>query len=268
MNMPHNFWLGLGCWVFGTIIMIRMFWIFPWWATRLSSGAKGVISFLLVLVFVLIFWKPVMLAYEKKTADTEGNSLAANKSAQQSTQQSTPAPAAQGSSPTSHKNKKSAVQTQTSTGPSATSTQIGTAQGPVAVAPNGIANAAPNLGSQTVNNFEPPAPNVVATSFPSEKQTQRDGQPDAYKTKFTIKTDRETDFLSFRLAFDGPYSSAQVETSYTPSIAYSSRGGDMNGHPALEFSITYPKTLSPGGEINVFAYSAQPLKMVLFGRGP
>jgi hypothetical protein len=38
-----------------------------------------------------------------------------------------------------------------------TNTQIGTAQGPIAIAPNGIANAAPNLGSQSVtNNFVPP----------------------------------------------------------------------------------------------------------------
>lgn len=37
-----------------------------------------------------------------------------------------------------------------------TNTQIGATQGPVAIAPNGIANAAPNLGSQTVNNFGPP----------------------------------------------------------------------------------------------------------------
>lgn len=37
-----------------------------------------------------------------------------------------------------------------------TNTQIGTAQAPVANAPNGIANAAPNLGTQSVNNFAPP----------------------------------------------------------------------------------------------------------------
>jgi hypothetical protein len=35
--------------------------------------------------------------------------------------------------------------------------EMPTAQAPVAIAPNGIANAAPNLGNQTVNNYAPPA---------------------------------------------------------------------------------------------------------------
>lgn len=45
---------------------------------------------------------------------------------------------------------------QKNSGDANTNTQIGTAQGPVAIAPNGIANAAPNLGTQSVTNFGPP----------------------------------------------------------------------------------------------------------------
>jgi hypothetical protein len=36
-----------------------------------------------------------------------------------------------------------------------TNTQVGTAQGPIAIAPSGIANAVPNLGTQTINNNFP-----------------------------------------------------------------------------------------------------------------
>jgi hypothetical protein len=36
-----------------------------------------------------------------------------------------------------------------------TNTQVGTAQAPIAIAPNGIANAAPNYGNQTVNTAPP-----------------------------------------------------------------------------------------------------------------
>lgn len=52
MSMPHNFFLGLGCWVIGTIIAIRMFWIFPLWSSRLSHLEKGLISFILTLALV------------------------------------------------------------------------------------------------------------------------------------------------------------------------------------------------------------------------
>jgi NhaP-type Na+/H+ or K+/H+ antiporter len=48
MNLPHNFWLGLGCWVIGTAIAIRMFWIFPVWTHRLTRLEKGLIAFILV----------------------------------------------------------------------------------------------------------------------------------------------------------------------------------------------------------------------------
>jgi hypothetical protein len=70
-------------------------------------------------------------------------------------------PSQQAQPPAKPKSKKSgpAPQVQENSGTNDTNTQIGTAQGPVVIAPSGIANAAPNLGNQTVtNNFVTPAP--------------------------------------------------------------------------------------------------------------
>jgi hypothetical protein len=71
MGLPHNFWLGMGCWVIGTGIALRMFWIFPVWSERLSELEKGLIAFILVAVFVVAFYKPVMIAYTKRTVETK-----------------------------------------------------------------------------------------------------------------------------------------------------------------------------------------------------
>jgi hypothetical protein len=65
MGLPHNFWLGLGCWVFGSAIAIRMFWIFPLWAKRLSPLAKGIIAFLCAAAFIWGFYSPVVAAHAK-----------------------------------------------------------------------------------------------------------------------------------------------------------------------------------------------------------
>lgn len=69
MSLPHNFWLGLGCWILGTAIAIRMFWIFPVWTHRLSRLEKGLIAFILVGLFVASFYKPVVTAYGKHNAE-------------------------------------------------------------------------------------------------------------------------------------------------------------------------------------------------------
>jgi hypothetical protein len=63
--------------------------------------------------------------------------------------------------------------------------------------------------------------------------------------KVTIKTDQEISGLSFNLAFDGPFTKAEISTSYTTSIGVATRLGDMNGHPAFGFSLTYPNLLLP-----------------------
>jgi hypothetical protein len=69
MGLPHNFWLGLVCWVAGIAIAIRMFWIFPVWEHRLTRLEKGLIAFILLGGFVAIFYKPVLTAYGKRNSE-------------------------------------------------------------------------------------------------------------------------------------------------------------------------------------------------------
>src|SRR5258706_10993536 len=72
MGLPHNFWFGLGCWMVGTAIAIRMFWIVPIWLGRLSSLGKGIIVTVLIGIYVLVFYKPVMVAYGKRNSEIDG----------------------------------------------------------------------------------------------------------------------------------------------------------------------------------------------------
>ena len=65
MGIPHNFWLGFISWIAGLLIALRIFWIFPWWADRLSVRRKASISIATVLLFGLIVWKPVQSAYDR-----------------------------------------------------------------------------------------------------------------------------------------------------------------------------------------------------------
>jgi hypothetical protein len=71
MNLPHNFWLGLGCWIVGSGIAIRMFWIFPLWADRLSVRWKMIAAFLALAGFVLLLHKPVLTAHAKWVQEHE-----------------------------------------------------------------------------------------------------------------------------------------------------------------------------------------------------
>lgn len=70
MNLPHLFFIGLGCWVIAIAIVIRMFWIFPLWAKHLSQFRKGLIALVFIGVFVTLFYKPVMTAY--RNGDVKG----------------------------------------------------------------------------------------------------------------------------------------------------------------------------------------------------
>lgn len=91
MGLPHSFWLGLVCWVVGTVIALRMFWIFPLWATRLTRLEKGLIAGICIAILVCIFFKPVTTAYRK-------HNLEANQ--QPSAQESTPPSSSGGLPPT------------------------------------------------------------------------------------------------------------------------------------------------------------------------
>jgi hypothetical protein len=65
MELPHSFLFGLFLWGAATALAIRMFWIFPWWENRLSRLEKGLISAIVVGVFILIAYQPVVTAYRK-----------------------------------------------------------------------------------------------------------------------------------------------------------------------------------------------------------
>lgn len=65
MNLPHNFWVGLVCWIVGAGIAIRMFWIFPMWADYLSIRLKLAIVVVGLGVFVWVFYRPVTSAHAK-----------------------------------------------------------------------------------------------------------------------------------------------------------------------------------------------------------
>jgi hypothetical protein len=69
MNLPHNFWLGLITWLIATAIGVRMFWIFPLWNKRLSHLEKALICTIVVGVFVLVLYRPVMAAYKKRNGE-------------------------------------------------------------------------------------------------------------------------------------------------------------------------------------------------------
>ena len=87
MNLPHSFYLGLFCWIAGTAIAVRMFWIFPVWAKRLSSLEKSLLALIAVALFVAATYKPVANAYTNRNSGTE------TKPKPQSSPEPTPAPA-------------------------------------------------------------------------------------------------------------------------------------------------------------------------------
>jgi hypothetical protein len=73
MGLPHNFWFGLGCWIVATAIAIRMFWISPWWDTRLSRLQKSLLSLVFVAILVGIFLEPVLKAHARWSADRQND---------------------------------------------------------------------------------------------------------------------------------------------------------------------------------------------------
>jgi hypothetical protein len=62
MDLPHNFWVGLVCWVVGLGIAVRMFWILTV-LDRICWPTKSVASVVIVSLFVRVMWAPVIRAY-------------------------------------------------------------------------------------------------------------------------------------------------------------------------------------------------------------
>ncbi|MGA8270824.1 MAG: hypothetical protein WB919_04640, partial [Candidatus Sulfotelmatobacter sp.] len=71
MGLPHNFWLGLASWIVATVIAVRMFWIFPLWAKRLTRATKTVISGLALGAFIVVVYGPLRTAYAKWNTDRQ-----------------------------------------------------------------------------------------------------------------------------------------------------------------------------------------------------
>lgn len=117
-----------------------------------------------------------------------------------------------------------------------TNTQIGTAQAPVAIAPNGIANTAPNLGTQTVSNtFSDtyPRPGTVPDVNFCISKTQPFG--DHYETVMTIETDTDITAPFWGLFFDGPVTGATIAI---PGI--NEPFGSSSGHPSFSQGVSLP----------------------------
>jgi hypothetical protein len=79
---------------------------------------------------------------------------------------------------------------------------VGNTQNPTVIAPNGIANAAPNLGTQTVNNYAPPTPQY---NFTEEVITPLPASGDGEKImKIHISPDRPAHGAMIGIIFSGP----------------------------------------------------------------
>lgn len=124
--------------------------------------------------------------------------------------------------PKEKKEAAKASQSQKNSGSNSTNTQIGAAQAPVAIAPYGIANAAPNSGQQTVNNFgnpQYPPPGVVPTITVCEVPNVASSAD--YKTFITLTTDTRITRPAFGFYFDGPVSrdgSVEVPGAFSHTI--------------------------------------------------
>ncbi|SRR6266481_2578168 len=65
MDLPHNYWVGLFCWVVAISLAIRIFWIFPY-LDRLTSLSKALISAVLIVLPVALEGPTIVYAYKKQ----------------------------------------------------------------------------------------------------------------------------------------------------------------------------------------------------------
>lgn len=65
MDLPHNFWVGLVCWIVGLGIALRMLWIFPAF-DRIRWPTKTLVSVVIAGIFVRFMWVPVNTAYRQQ----------------------------------------------------------------------------------------------------------------------------------------------------------------------------------------------------------
>jgi hypothetical protein len=115
---------------------------------------------------------------------------------------------------------------------------VGNTQNPTAIAPNGIANAAPNLGTQTVNNYAPPQPQY---SFTEEVITPLPASGDGEKImKIHISPDRPAHGAVIGIIFSGPMEAIEgndMEFSPKSALWNVQRGQLQNKDGAIPNSL-------------------------------
>jgi hypothetical protein len=159
IGVTVNVYLGGFVLAVAFVLMVCAFWIWERTSTWHVFLRIGTI-FVAAVIYSLVIGKQMIFEWQKehtmtaaKAPATAPESQLNPKPGQPATIPSTAIP--KESAKTSPKTKHLVVQ-ENNGGSNNTNTQVGAVQGPTAIAPNGIANAAPNFGNQNVNNYAPP----------------------------------------------------------------------------------------------------------------
>jgi hypothetical protein len=174
------------------VAVIAATWVFK----RTELGKEGVWKTgLAALLFVAVAVGIFFLGHRFDAQGPQIGQLSSSPNKPTTTQEASPVAAApQAASPqgkvlqeSKHKPKSSRTEER----------GVSTAQAPVAIAPNGIANAAPNFGNQNVNNFAPPERHLtkqesadlatVVASMPDPSIIKVEGAPDVESQAFSLE---------------------------------------------------------------------------------
>ena len=156
MGLPHNFGMGLGCWIIGWAIIIRAFWIFPW-SRRFSRLEKSLIALIATAVITAIFYRPVLHAYGKRDGAPAPVPNTKAPPVGPALQKEAPAIAPATKPPNAAtKHKSHARQLAPGQQPAAPRPAV-----PAQDCPNGICIGGDNFGNPTVNNYAPPVPKII-----------------------------------------------------------------------------------------------------------
>jgi hypothetical protein len=227
MDLPHSFKIGFFLWIAATALFIRMFWIFPLWENRLPRWGKALISIILIGLFAVAAYEPVVTAYRKNATETKATpqSMPPQQAPQNAPDEESkteipsvkPIPSAR---PLSTPQKAKSTPSDSPSQPKS---------GPIAIAPNGIANAAPNFGTQTVNNLgtlpDVPESGVIpiVTICSSESLATGDNKyfpGDSYITTITLQTNTPITRPSYGFLFDGAVGDGHASVSGISTTAY------------------------------------------------
>lgn len=168
IGLAVNVWFGGFVLAIAFVLMVCAFWI--WERTSTWHVFLRVGTILLAAgVYFLMIGKQMISEWRKEHPIIVAKATATTPRAAQFQANPPPAPSIVAPAVPKKDGRKppkagSSAAQENRGGSGSTNTQIGTAQAPIVVAPNGIANAAPNFGNQTVNNFgDMPNPPLVLT---------------------------------------------------------------------------------------------------------